>query len=220
MIRPYLLQAGFGHVINITSYGVDRKFILALCERWRPETHTFHLPTGECTITLEDVHMLLGLRVDGLAVVGQTNVAYSKAQELLGVELTDSDRKGQSIKMTWLKENYDALELNQNSSIEDKLRKTRMYILLLFGSLLFADTNGNTVHIQFLPLLENLDKICRYSWGAATLAHLYRNLCRCAKKNVNNFAGCGVLLQAWGWSRMPTLAPINPNPFQFPYGTK
>lgn len=126
--------------------------------------------------------MLLGLHVDGLAVVGKTNVAYSKAQELLGVKLTGSYRKGQSIKMTWLKDNYDTVELDENSTVEEKLRKTRMYILLLFSSLLFPDTNGNTIHIQFLPLLENIDKIGRYSWGAATLAHLYRNLCRCAKQ--------------------------------------
>lgn len=74
MIRRYLIQVGFDHVINITSYIVDRKFILALCRRWRSETHIFHLPTGECTVTMEDVHMLLGVRVNGLAVVGCTNV--------------------------------------------------------------------------------------------------------------------------------------------------
>ena len=68
MIHPYLIQAGFEHIINITSYGVDRKFILTLCERWWPETHTFHLPTGESTVTLEDVHMLMGLCVNDLEV--------------------------------------------------------------------------------------------------------------------------------------------------------
>ncbi|MBA0664025.1 hypothetical protein Goklo_004101, partial [Gossypium klotzschianum] len=33
----------------------------ALVERWRLETQTFHLSCGECTITLEDVHLQLGL---------------------------------------------------------------------------------------------------------------------------------------------------------------
>ncbi|MFQ6633825.1 hypothetical protein Gotur_011524 [Gossypium turneri] len=42
----------------------------ALIERWRPETHTFHLPCGECTFTLEDVNLQLGLPVDGYAVTG------------------------------------------------------------------------------------------------------------------------------------------------------
>ncbi|KAG4926985.1 hypothetical protein JHK85_053471 [Glycine max] len=36
-----------------------------LVERWRPESHIFHLPVGECIITLEDVALQLGLHVDG-----------------------------------------------------------------------------------------------------------------------------------------------------------
>ena len=40
----------------------------ALVERWRPETNTFHMYHGECTLTLEDVAMLTDLPVDGDAV--------------------------------------------------------------------------------------------------------------------------------------------------------
>ncbi|MBA0750690.1 hypothetical protein Gogos_002087 [Gossypium gossypioides] len=40
-------------------------FISAFVERWRPETHTFHLPCGECAITLEEVQLQLGLPVAG-----------------------------------------------------------------------------------------------------------------------------------------------------------
>ncbi|MFQ6654519.1 hypothetical protein Gotur_025471, partial [Gossypium turneri] len=44
--------------------------VFALVKRWRPETHTFHLPCGECTVTLEDVALQLGLPIDGNAVTG------------------------------------------------------------------------------------------------------------------------------------------------------
>ncbi|KAK5833470.1 hypothetical protein PVK06_017306 [Gossypium arboreum] len=42
--------------------------IFALVERWCPETCTFHFPCGECTITLEDVALQLGLPIDNSAV--------------------------------------------------------------------------------------------------------------------------------------------------------
>ena len=43
----------------------DRSLLTALVDRWRPETHTFHLPFGEMTPTLEDVSLLLGLPIAG-----------------------------------------------------------------------------------------------------------------------------------------------------------
>ncbi|KAG8488602.1 hypothetical protein CXB51_016518 [Gossypium anomalum] len=55
---------------------VDRKrFLEGALSVHRPETHTFHLPCGECTITLEDVHLQLGLPVDGDAVTGSVHSA-------------------------------------------------------------------------------------------------------------------------------------------------
>ncbi|MBA0666271.1 hypothetical protein Goklo_002704, partial [Gossypium klotzschianum] len=49
---------------------LDLKLISALIERWRPEKHTFHLPCGDCTITLKDVQLQLRLSVDGSALTG------------------------------------------------------------------------------------------------------------------------------------------------------
>ncbi|MBA0765808.1 hypothetical protein Gotri_014945 [Gossypium trilobum] len=45
---------------------------------WRPETHTFHLPCGECTITLEDVALQLGLPMDGLVIKESVIVSGKK----------------------------------------------------------------------------------------------------------------------------------------------
>ena len=44
---------------------LDRSLLTALVDRWRPETHTFHLPCGEMSPTLQDVAILLGLPISG-----------------------------------------------------------------------------------------------------------------------------------------------------------
>ncbi|CAI0547695.1 unnamed protein product [Linum tenue] len=51
---------------------IDNDLLTAMAERWRPETHTFHLPEGEMTITLKDVAILTGLPISGDAIIGST----------------------------------------------------------------------------------------------------------------------------------------------------
>ncbi|MFQ6629010.1 hypothetical protein Gotur_006877, partial [Gossypium turneri] len=80
-------EAGFWHVATVgRGCKLDPKLISALVERWRPETHTFHLPCGECTITLEDVNLQLGLPGDGYPVTGsvQSGNWGAVCYELLG----------------------------------------------------------------------------------------------------------------------------------------
>ncbi|MFQ6649445.1 hypothetical protein Gotur_022945, partial [Gossypium turneri] len=71
LVENYLRELGFWHVANIgRGCKLDPKLIKAFIGRWRPETHTFHLLSGECTITLEDVQLQLGLPVDGSVLTG------------------------------------------------------------------------------------------------------------------------------------------------------
>ncbi|XP_027358747.1 serine/threonine-protein phosphatase 7 long form homolog [Abrus precatorius] len=67
-IEPYLKQSGFWHVAQMVAPPTHS----VLVERWRSESHTFHLPFRECTIGLEDVVFQLGLRVDRLPMSGYT----------------------------------------------------------------------------------------------------------------------------------------------------
>lgn len=55
---------------------------------------------------------------------------------------------------------------------------TRLLMLLMFGGLLFPNTSGNLVNLRFLHHLERLDDLPGYSWGAAVLGYLYRQMCR------------------------------------------
>ncbi|KAD3067342.1 hypothetical protein E3N88_35222 [Mikania micrantha] len=69
-VMEFITLAGFGGIIQCGNRRLDRALISALVERWRPETHTFHLPIGETTVTLQDVNILWGLQIEGNVVYG------------------------------------------------------------------------------------------------------------------------------------------------------
>ena len=72
LIEDYLRRTRFYHVALVNRCQYEVGLIRALVERWRSETHTFHFPCGECTITLEDVALQLGLPIDGKEVTGES----------------------------------------------------------------------------------------------------------------------------------------------------
>ncbi|KAI4994144.1 hypothetical protein ZWY2020_029192 [Hordeum vulgare] len=62
--------------------------LTALTDRWRSETHSFHLPLGEMTITLEDIAMITGLPIEGRALTGKVRFDgwRQRVAALVGVE--------------------------------------------------------------------------------------------------------------------------------------
>ncbi|XP_050917828.1 serine/threonine-protein phosphatase 7 long form homolog [Lathyrus oleraceus] len=220
VIIPYLELAGFANVAKISSLKVDSKLIVALLERWRPETHTFHLPTGECTITLEDVSMLFGLRIHGKAVNGPTNVTNDVYMENLGIEPTASDKNGASVKIVWLEAVLTQLKNNPNPSKAENILHAKIYILLLIATFLMPDKSHNLLHSSWLPLVGDLEKCNSYSWGSACLATLYRHMCKAAHKGVKSIGGCVVLLTVWAFTCIPLIAPVSNEVPSFPYALR
>jgi hypothetical protein len=53
---------------RLTWFNFDTPLIVVFMDRWRPETHTFHLPVDEMTLSLEDAAMLGGLPCAGEAM--------------------------------------------------------------------------------------------------------------------------------------------------------
>jgi hypothetical protein len=54
---------------------MDSAALTTLVNRWRSETHMFHLSCGETRMTLQDVAMILGLPIDDTPVCGPVSPA-------------------------------------------------------------------------------------------------------------------------------------------------
>jgi hypothetical protein len=68
-VQPYLFQISFLYVNCLDHFNIDLDLIYALIGRWRHETHTFYHRRREMTPTLQDMVILLGLPIDGRAVI-------------------------------------------------------------------------------------------------------------------------------------------------------
>ncbi|KAL4309281.1 hypothetical protein GQ457_01G050850 [Hibiscus cannabinus] len=151
-ILPLLHEAGFGYVsMFIQGAKLNPSLISALVERWRPETHTFHLPYGEATITLDDVAYHLSLPVDGDAITGKAEDNwFLLGRELLGIDPVDLD--GGRVLITWLDENFS--DLLNNASLQLKEQFARAHILRVIGGILMPDKSRNKVHLMWLRHLR------------------------------------------------------------------
>ena len=76
---------GFEGLFKVPDLEVDHALITALVEHWCPEMHTFHLPHREIGITLQDIEVMLGVRVGGLPITGAVKMDWpTLCLQLLG----------------------------------------------------------------------------------------------------------------------------------------
>ncbi|XP_073026084.1 uncharacterized protein [Primulina eburnea] len=209
-VQQMMLKAGFYGVYMAGRIRLDHALITALVERWRPETHTFHLPVGETTVTLQDISVLWGLPVDGEPITGvDTNRSMDEWQEvcnqLLGFRPPPQDFDRGRLKIRCLQERFKTLP---DGASEDTVKfYARAYILQLLGGQLLSDMSNNKVKLMYLPLLRDFESAGKLSWGSAVLACLYRALCRATKPETSDICGPLVLLQIWAWERVPFVRP-------------
>ena len=177
-------------LFRVPSKEIDHCIISALVKRWRPETHTFHLPHGEMSITLQDVEVIFGLPIDGEVLVGPTAMEdgdWSQVcRELLGFTSPNDNKTlvGQRILISRLVEAIAAPLPHDATEIQIH-QYARCFILALLRDTLSVDKSGDRVHLMFLEFMRNLRDPPQYSWGSGCLAWLYRELCRASEKGAS-----------------------------------
>ncbi|XP_073046468.1 serine/threonine-protein phosphatase 7 long form homolog [Primulina eburnea] len=212
-VRLCLARMGFYGVIQcgpIKYY--DNHLLTAIVERWRRETHTFHLTVGEATITLQDVAIIWGLNIDGIPITG-VDTAYNKhtlqqrCATWLGFTPTSSQIKGAHLYLTTLLDHCLNNMVNDESTEEEVTQYSRCVALMIIGGCMFPDSEGAAVKLMYLQFLEDIELVNTYSWGSAVLAYLYRELCDTSMSLKGDLCGPVQILQIWVWSRIILLCP-------------
>ncbi|KAI0499780.1 hypothetical protein KFK09_017988 [Dendrobium nobile] len=187
---------------------LDHALIGALVERWCPLTNTFHLPVGEMTITLQDVQLLLGIRIDGAPIIGSSVVgdglrwdtSIECCNELLGshadLNVTYHDPDDNDVEVIF------------------RMGHSQAYSII---SLRWLRWTFYRESYEDLPrhvfLRHHIENFAHYSLGSAVLAHLYRELNLATRPSRMYIAGCLPLLQVWAWERIHVGRPT----FRVPY---
>ncbi|XP_014524392.1 uncharacterized protein LOC106780611 [Vigna radiata var. radiata] len=90
-IEPFITMSDLSSLVNLSYEYTDHGLIVTLMERWHLETNSFHLPVGEMSVTLDDVHNLLHLPIIGQFCEVE-DLKYEEARshimDLLGVDRT------------------------------------------------------------------------------------------------------------------------------------
>lgn len=162
---PYILRTGllpFIHMVTRSTLWLNAPAITALVDRWRPETHTFHLRTGEMTVTLQDVSMILALPIGGELVCINTSSSGWREQmaALIGrapeaPEDSANDRVPAGATYTWIVENFAQCP----EGVDDEVvqQHARVYVWYVITRTLFADGGGRTAQWHWLKALTVWD---------------------------------------------------------------
>jgi hypothetical protein len=160
---------------------------------------------------MQDVGYILGLRLDGPAVTGMVEpqnwkdmVEQFTSHRLPDPEEGKKEKKTLGVSSAWLRQRFNKCPPHAPDDVVES--HAHVWLWHMLASFLFPNASRNTVSwMVLLQLREPWENVAQYSWGLATLAWLYCQLCeacRRAREN-SNIGGCTHLLQIWIWERIP-----------------
>ena len=116
-IAACITNAGLDGLLRVPYMDLDQVLITTLVDRWRPETHSIHLPHCEMTIMLQDMEVIMKVPVDGLLVVGYTYMddwgdlctdllRYRPPNREVDANKNTAVMEGPRVKAKWLEERF------------------------------------------------------------------------------------------------------------------
>lgn len=188
--------------------------LMALVERWNEDTCTFHLPIGEMTITLEDVHHILQVLIQGETICFLVDRSFQEMiynmEYFLGGPVHDGMVRLQIALVMLL---YLQAPL---------VAQIMMFTIAL---VLIPDGRGEHLEGRQVHMIRGMEKHrTMYTWERNILVHLYYDLGKFSFRDIDSMVHC-MLLQVWCLEHITctrltgfpcTLAPRYPHEFNYP----
>ncbi|XP_057730172.1 protein MAIN-LIKE 2-like [Arachis stenosperma] len=153
-------MAGLPHLARLNDhwFKLDEPLISAFVERWCSQSHTFHLPFSEYTVTLQDVAYQLWLLINGQYIseclteferyIEGGRPVWTWFEELLDVMPPLDCIDKFTVKCTWMQHMFS--DLPEGVDGETVRRYARVYIMMLLSMQLFSDKSSTHMHIRWL----------------------------------------------------------------------
>ncbi|XP_060217284.1 protein MAIN-LIKE 2-like [Lycium barbarum] len=84
--------------------------------------------------------------------------------------------------------------ITEDTPQADVDHRAHLYLLVIFGGIMFPNTSGSHVSLRYLPFLEHLDELGCYGWGTAILSFMYRGFYRASVGVKTDIAALCLLL--------------------------
>jgi hypothetical protein len=133
--------------------------ITTIVDRWRPETHSFHLSCREITVTLEDVAMILGLPIRGCPIIDRVDSAGWHKRVVVFVSQVPPVRvpsvKGQEaeVRVSWLREEFRECPPDADEATVTMYAKA--WVWHMFATVLFPDGTRDAASWMYISVLAH-----------------------------------------------------------------
>ncbi|KFK35846.1 hypothetical protein AALP_AA4G044500 [Arabis alpina] len=207
--EPIWRKAGIFEAIQASIYNIPKNpsLVLALVEKWCPETKSFIFPWGEATITLEDVIVLLGFSVLGSSVLVPLDSFSLEMRDVLEKlergRVENRSKDGRVVPQSWISS-------FMNGDDDDEIEH-EAFLTMWLSDYVFPDAWRRSISRNVLPIAVRLARGERVALAPAVLATLYRDLSR-----IHGFAKSDKkvklesllkLVQVWIWERFSSIRP-------------
>ncbi|KAM7252365.1 hypothetical protein ACFE04_024248 [Oxalis oulophora] len=166
-VNNRLTKAGFGHFLSINKE-YKPKIITALNallqNQYDATDKCFQFEEYKFLYGLKDIHLVFGLPINGRPIHCES-LSIDEAEDCRGVPLADLNMVSKDPTHT-----------------SDTRARARATLLIIIGSVIAPGPTENYVHIKHLLVVQNLDEVHLYSWGAAYLASMHEALSSQHKK--------------------------------------